>query len=70
MEYAQFEVEYRRVYELVVNDRGDTDLAPDIARLHALADRVDDEDDRECQAIGEYEHVLHMLIGALRLTER
>jgi hypothetical protein len=46
MEYAEFEAEYRRVFELVVNGRGDTDLTPDIARLHALADRVADEDDR------------------------
>lgn len=47
MEYTEFEVEYRRVFELVINGPGDADLAPDIARLHALANRVDDEDDRE-----------------------
>jgi hypothetical protein len=134
MEYAEFEVEYKRVTNRILH--GDhADLTADIAHLRALAERIDDEDDRddallevtgiedviahgpgeppseiiqqaraayaeavrddgaaaerlaraeegmraleriatnatpdECQAIGDYEHVLHMLIGGLRLT--
>ena len=137
MEYADFEVEYKRVSEGILEGRRYSDLAAELPRLHALAEQIDDEDDRhladsvlggieeiiargpgeppsqlilharevfseanredgtvaerlaraeegmraleriatnatpdECQAIGDYEHVLHMLIGALRLTER
>jgi hypothetical protein len=47
MEYAEFEVEYKRVFEVILNDRGDRDLTADIARLHALAEQIDDEDDRD-----------------------
>ena len=47
MEYAEFEVEYKRVFEVILNGRGDRDLTADIARLHALAEQIDDEDDRD-----------------------
>jgi hypothetical protein len=136
MEYAEFEVEYRRVYEAILNGRRGPDLTGEVARLSALAAQIDDEDDREDaylevsivesaaargpaeppsevilqareayaeavrddgtmaerlaraeegmralerlspgansdekQAIGDYEHTLHMHIGALRLMQ-
>jgi hypothetical protein len=47
MEYAEFEVEYRQVYEEILNGRGDRDLTEEVARLSALAAQIDDEDDRE-----------------------
>ncbi|TDW70957.1 hypothetical protein [Kribbella pratensis] len=47
MEYAEFAVEYKRVFEVILNGRGDRDLTSDIARLHALAEQIDDEDDRD-----------------------
>jgi hypothetical protein len=47
MEYDEFEVEYKRVFEVILKGRGDRDLTADIARLHALAAQIDDEDDRE-----------------------
>ena len=47
MDYAEFEVEYKRVYEAILNGRGDRDLTADVARLSALAAQIDDEDDRE-----------------------
>jgi regulator of protease activity HflC (stomatin/prohibitin superfamily) len=47
MEYADFETEYKRVFEAILNGRRDRDLSADIARLQALAERIDDEDDRE-----------------------
>jgi hypothetical protein len=47
MEYAEFEVEYKRVSELIMNGRSDQIQPADIARLHALAAQIDDEDDRE-----------------------
>jgi hypothetical protein len=46
MEYAEFEVEYKRVSELLMNGRRDEIQPADIARLHALAAQIDDEDDR------------------------
>ncbi|MEU8227267.1 hypothetical protein [Kribbella sp. NPDC048915] len=45
MEYAEFEVEYRKVYEAFLSGR--RDLAADFARLHTLAAQIGDEDDRE-----------------------
>lgn len=47
MEYAEFEAEYKRVSEVILNGRGGRDLTADVARLHALAAQIDDEDDRE-----------------------
>ncbi|MET9269828.1 hypothetical protein [Kribbella sp. NPDC003557] len=47
MEYAEFKPEYKRVFEVILNGRGDRDLTADVARLHALAAQIDDEDDRE-----------------------
>lgn len=47
MEYAEFEVEYKRAFELVVNGLAPADMSSELARLHTLADRIDDEDDRE-----------------------
>lgn len=47
MDYAEFEAEYKRVSDLIINGPGDADLAEPVARLRALADQVDDEDDRE-----------------------
>jgi hypothetical protein len=46
MEYAEFEVEYKRVSELIMNGRSDQIQPADIARLHALVAQIDDEDDR------------------------
>ncbi|MET9312856.1 hypothetical protein ABZX12_13585 [Kribbella sp. NPDC003505] len=83
MGYAEFEAEYKRVYEVILNGRGDRDLSADVARLSALAAQIDDEDDREnaylmrienatpeeAGAIGSMEHVLRMLADALRLQE-
>ena len=46
MEYAEFEVEYKRVSELIMNGQSDHILPADIARLHALVAQIDDEDDR------------------------
>ena len=37
MEYAEFEVEYKRVYEAMLSGRRDRDLTADAARLAALA---------------------------------
>ncbi|MET9312855.1 hypothetical protein ABZX12_13580 [Kribbella sp. NPDC003505] len=36
MEYAEFEVEYKRVFEVILNGRGDRDLTDDVARDAAL----------------------------------
>lgn len=47
MEYAEFEAEYKRVSEVILNGRGGRDLTADVARLQALAAQIDDEDDRE-----------------------
>ena len=47
MDYAEFEVEYKRVYEAILSGRRDRDLSADAARLAALAAQIDDEDDRE-----------------------
>ena len=136
MEYAEFEAEYKRVSDLLMNGRRDEIQPADIARLRALAAQIDDEDDRgdafleisgtewilaqdpgeppseivmqarevyaeavrddgtiaerlaraeegmralerlspganedEKVAIGDYEHTLHMQIGALRLMQ-
>lgn len=46
MEYAEFEVEYKRVYEAILSGRSDKDLKADAARLSALAAQIEDEDDR------------------------
>ncbi|NIK55058.1 hypothetical protein [Kribbella shirazensis] len=47
MEYAEFEAEYKRVSEVILNGRGGRDLTADVARLRVLAAQIDDEDDRE-----------------------
>ncbi|HZX01988.1 hypothetical protein [Kribbella sp.] len=47
MKYAEFEAEYKRVYEDILNGRGDRDLSADVTRLSALAAQIDDEDERE-----------------------
>ena len=47
MDYAEFEVEYQRVSQLIISGPGDQDLSADIAHLHELVTRIDDEDDRE-----------------------
>lgn len=47
MEYAEFEAEYKRVSDLLMNGRRDQIQPADIARLRALAAQIDDEDDRE-----------------------
>ncbi|WP_432885881.1 hypothetical protein ACQPYH_02380 [Kribbella sp. CA-245084] len=46
MEYAEFELEYKRVSEGIIEGRRDTDLTAEIPRLRALAEQIDDEDDR------------------------
>ncbi|MFI5691928.1 hypothetical protein ACIA58_08820 [Kribbella sp. NPDC051586] len=46
MEYAEFEVEYKRVADSIIEGRRDTDLTAEIPRLRALAEQIDDEDDR------------------------
>jgi hypothetical protein len=47
MEYAEFEVEYKQVADVILNGRNGVDLTADIARLRALAEQIDDEDDRD-----------------------
>ena len=47
MEYADFEVEYKRVSEGILEGRRYSDLAAELPRLHALAEQIDDEDDRD-----------------------
>lgn len=47
MEYAEFEVEYKQVADVILNGRSGADLTADIARLRALAEQIDDEDDRD-----------------------
>jgi hypothetical protein len=47
MEYAEFEVEYKRLTELIMNGRTKQIQPADITRLQALAAQIDDEDDRE-----------------------
>ncbi|WP_427886675.1 hypothetical protein ACQHIV_28205 [Kribbella sp. GL6] len=47
MEYAEFEVEYKRLSELIMSGRSDQIQPADITRLRALASQIDDEDDRE-----------------------
>ncbi|MFC6161534.1 hypothetical protein [Kribbella jiaozuonensis] len=47
MEYAEFEVEYKQVADIILNGRNGADLTADIARLRALANQIDDEDDRD-----------------------
>ncbi|HET6741881.1 MAG TPA: hypothetical protein VFH76_23215 [Kribbella sp.] len=47
MEYAEFEVEYKRVTELIMTGRIQQIQPTDIARLRNLAAQIDDEDDRE-----------------------
>jgi hypothetical protein len=46
MEYAEFELEYKRVSEGIIEGRRDIDLTAEIPRLRALAEQLDDEDDR------------------------
>jgi hypothetical protein len=46
MEYAEFELEYNKVADVVIDGRGSTDLTAAVAHLRTLADQVDDEDDR------------------------
>ncbi|MET9269829.1 hypothetical protein [Kribbella sp. NPDC003557] len=62
MEYAEFEVEYKQVYEAILNARGDRNLTEDAARLSALAAQIDDEDDRE--------NTLRMQAGAVHLMQQ
>ncbi|GAA1576143.1 hypothetical protein [Kribbella karoonensis] len=47
MEYAHFEVEYKRVSELIMSGRSNEIQPADITRLRTLASQIDDEDDRE-----------------------
>jgi len=47
MEYADFEVEYKQVADVIINGRNGTDLTAAITRLRALAEQIDDEDDRD-----------------------
>ncbi|MFF0266462.1 hypothetical protein [Kribbella sp. NPDC004536] len=60
MEYAEFEVEYKRVSELIMSGHSDQIQPADIARLRELAAQIDDEDDREdaLLEISGTEHVL------------
>ncbi|MEV4266534.1 hypothetical protein [Kribbella sp. NPDC049584] len=46
MEYADFEVEYKRVSDGIAEGRRYSDLAAELPRLRALAEQIDDEDDR------------------------
>ncbi|MFD3404993.1 hypothetical protein ACFWUU_30175 [Kribbella sp. NPDC058693] len=47
MEYAEFEVQYKQVADIILTGRNGADLTADIARLRALANQIDDEDDRD-----------------------
>lgn len=47
MDYAEFELEYKRVTELIMTGRTNQIQPADIARLRTLATQIDDEDDRE-----------------------